>query len=57
MLFVSFLRRNLVSSILLNKVGLKTGVGDDKVVISHKGVFAGKGYLNGTLFVLLLQKP
>jgi len=53
-LFVSSLRRNLVSSILLNKVELKTVVKDDKLVIFHKEVFLGKGYLNGSLFVLNL---
>ena len=53
-LFVPFLYRNLVSGILLNKVGLKTVVGDDKIVISHKGVLVGKEYLNRSLFVLSL---
>ena len=33
---------------------LKTIVRDDKVVISRNGVFVGKGYLNGSLFVLSL---
>jgi len=46
--------KNLVSGILLNKEGLKTIIGDNKVVISHNGAFAGKGYLNGSLFVLNL---
>jgi len=41
-LYVSFLRRNLVSGILLNKARLKAIVGDDNVVISHNGIFAGK---------------
>ena len=54
MLYVSFLHKNLVSDRLLNKAVLKTVVGDDKVVISHNGVFVGKGYLNGRLFVLNL---
>jgi len=48
-LYVPSLRRNLISSILLNKVGLKTIARDDKV-----GVFVGKVYLNGSLFVLNL---
>jgi len=48
------LHRNLISSILFNKVGLETIVGDDKVVISYKRVFVGKGYLNGSLLVLTL---
>jgi len=51
---VSSLHRNLVSNILLNKAGLKIVVGDDKVVISHNGIFVGKRYLNGSLFVLNL---
>ena len=50
-----FLHRNLVSIILLNKAGLKTIIGDDKViVISCNGVFVSKEYLNGSLFVLNL---
>jgi len=52
------LRKNLVFGILLNKAGLKTIVGDNKVVISRNGAFVGKRYLNGSLFVLnLLLKP
>ena len=51
-LYVPSLRRNLVSGILLDKARLKTVVGNDRVVISHNGVFVGKGYLNGILFVL-----
>ena len=54
MLYVPSLRINLVSGILLNKVGLKTIVRDDKVIISHNGVFDGKGCLNGSLFALNL---
>jgi len=53
-LYVSSLRRNLVSGILLNKARPTTVVGDDKVVISRNRVFVGKGYLNGSLFVLNL---
>jgi len=53
-LYVPSLRRNLISSILLNKARLKSIVGDDKVVISNNGVFVGKGYLNKSLFVLNL---
>ena len=33
---------------------MKTVVGDEKVVISHNGIFVAKGYLNGSLFVLNL---
>ena len=53
-LYVPSLRRNLVSGVLFNKVGLKNFVRDDKVVISHNEVFVGKWYLNGSLFVLNL---
>ena len=51
---VSSLCRNLVSGILLNKAGLKTIVGDDKVIICHNGVFVRTGYLNRSFFVLNL---
>ena len=53
-LYVSALHRNLVSGIFLNKARLQNVVEDDKVVISHNGVFVGKRYLNGSLFVLNL---
>jgi len=49
-----YLHRILVSGILLKKARLTTIVRDDKVVISHNGVIVGKGYLNGSLFVLNL---
>jgi len=39
---------------LFNKARLKTVVENDKVIISHNGVFIGKGYLNESLFVLNL---
>uniref|UniRef100_A0A1U7XD95 Uncharacterized protein LOC104232850 n=1 Tax=Nicotiana sylvestris TaxID=4096 RepID=A0A1U7XD95_NICSY len=51
-LYVPSLRRNLVSSALLNKAGLKLIFEYDKVVISRGGDFVGKGYLSGGLFVL-----
>jgi len=53
-LYVAFLRKNLVSGILLNKTGLKTIVGANKVVISHNRAFVGKRYLNISFFVLNL---
>jgi len=53
-LYVPSLCRNLVSGIPLNKAELKTIVGDVKFIISHNGIFVGKGYLNGSLFVLNL---
>ena len=54
MLYVSSHRRNFVSGMLFNKARLKTVVENDKVIISHNGVFIGKGYLNESLFVLNL---
>jgi len=53
-LYVSSLCRNLVFGIFLNKVGLKTVVGDDKVVVCLNGVFIGNGCLNKSLFILNL---
>ena len=53
-LYVPSLRRNFTSGIFLNKAGLITVVGDDKVVISRNEVFVGKRYLNGNLFVFNL---
>jgi len=53
-LYVPSLHRNLVSSILPNKAGLKTVVGDDKIAIFHNRVFPGMGFLNGIFFVLNL---
>ena len=43
---------NLVSSILLDKAGLKSMVRDDNIIISHNGVFVGKECLNRGLFIL-----
>jgi len=54
-LYVPSFHRNLVSGILVKKAGLKIIVGDDKVIISHYGVFVGKVYLNGSLFNLVSE--
>ena len=51
-LYVPSLRRNLVSSGLLNKAGLKIVFEADKVIITKNGDFVGKGYLADGLFVL-----
>ncbi|XP_070057462.1 uncharacterized protein [Nicotiana tomentosiformis] len=51
-LYVPSLHRNLVSGALRNKTGLKLVFESDKVVISRRGDFVGKGYHSGTLFVL-----
>lgn len=44
-LYVPSLRRNLISSSLLNKVGLKIVLEADKVIITKNGNFVWKGYL------------
>ncbi|KAA0042080.1 ty1-copia retrotransposon protein [Cucumis melo var. makuwa] len=51
-LYVSSLRRNLVSGSLLNRTGLKIVLEGDKVVLTKNGDFVGKGYLSNGLFVL-----
>ena len=51
-LYVPSLRRNLVSSSLLNKVGLKLVFEGDKVILAKNGDFVGKGYLSDKLFIL-----
>ena len=51
-LFVPSLRRNLVSSTLLDVAGLKIVQEAGKVVIMRNGDFVGKGYRSGGLLVL-----
>ncbi|CAN1185666.1 Retrovirus-related Pol polyprotein from transposon TNT 1-94, partial [Linum perenne] len=51
-LYVPSLRRNLISAGLLIKAGLKLVLEADKLVITKNGVFVGKGYLSGGLFVI-----
>ncbi|CAN1246025.1 Retrovirus-related Pol polyprotein from transposon TNT 1-94 [Linum grandiflorum] len=51
-LFLPFLRRNLISARLLIKAGLKLVLDVDKLVITKNGVFVGKGYMSGSLFVM-----
>ncbi|KAH6783227.1 hypothetical protein C2S52_008186 [Perilla frutescens var. hirtella] len=51
-LYVSAMRRNLISGALLNKAGLKIVFESDRVVISKNGEFVGKGYLSDGLFIL-----
>ncbi|CAN1221651.1 Retrovirus-related Pol polyprotein from transposon TNT 1-94 [Linum grandiflorum] len=51
-LFVPSLRMNLISAGLLIKVGLKIVLEADKLVITKNGIFVGKGYLSGGLFVV-----
>jgi len=51
-LFVPFLRRNLVSSSLLNIAGFEVNQKAGKLIILRNGVVVGKGYCSGGLFVL-----
>jgi len=51
-LFISFLRRNLVSSTILDITGLKIAQEVGKVIIMQNGDFVGKEYCNGGLLVL-----
>ena len=50
-LFVPSLRRNLVSSSLLDIVGFEVNQKVGKIIILHNGIFVGKGYRSrGSLF-------
>jgi len=51
-LFVHFLRRNLVSNSLLDIAGFEVNQKAGKIIILRDGVFVGKGYRSGGLFVL-----
>ena len=50
--FVPSLHRNLISSCLLNIAGFEVNQKAGKIIILHNGVFVGKGYPSGGLFVL-----
>jgi len=51
-LHVSTIRKNLVSTSLLVKNGFKCVFVSDKVVVSKKEIYVGKGYLTEGLFKL-----
>ena len=51
-LYVPSLRRNLVSGSLLDIAGFEVNQKAGKVVILRNGVFIGKGYRSGGLYVL-----
>jgi len=51
-LYVPSLRRNLVSSSLLDVTGFEVNQKAEKIVILHNWIFVGKGYCSGGLFVL-----
>ena len=50
-------RKNLVSSFLLTKFGLKQVYEADKFILSKGSVFVGKGYASGDLFKLNVITP
>lgn len=50
-MYVSSHRRNLISSALLNKVGVKLVFDATKLVLTRNGEYVGKCYLGGGLFV------
>ena len=51
-LYVPEIRKNLVSSSLLNKHRFRMVFEADKVVVSKSGMFVGKGYVSNGLFKL-----
>ncbi|GJZ85465.1 zinc finger, CCHC-type containing protein, partial [Tanacetum coccineum] len=55
-LYVPKLRKNLVSSHVLNKCGYKQVYESDKYILSKSGVFVGFGYYNNGMFMLNLNK-
>ena len=52
---VSDIRKNLVSSFLLNKAGFKQVFEADQYVLSKKGMFVGKGYACDDMFKLNVE--
>nr|GFA58631.1 zinc finger, CCHC-type [Tanacetum cinerariifolium] len=55
-LYIPKLRKNLVSSPMLNKCGYKQVYESDKYILSKSGVFVGFGYYNNGMFMLNLNK-
>ncbi|KZV54798.1 hypothetical protein F511_04420 [Dorcoceras hygrometricum] len=51
-LYVSDIRKNLVSGSLLNKHGFRIVFESDKVVVSKNGMYVGRGYVSDGLFKL-----
>ncbi|GJV37374.1 zinc finger, CCHC-type containing protein [Tanacetum coccineum] len=54
--YVSGLRKNLMSGPVLNKCGYKQVYESDKYILSRHGVFVGFGYYNNGMFMLNLNK-
>nr|GEV65968.1 zinc finger, CCHC-type [Tanacetum cinerariifolium] len=55
-LYIPKLRKNLVSSLMLNKCGYKQVYESDKYIFSKSCVFVGFGYYNNGMFMLNLDK-
>ena len=49
------MRKNLMSSFLLNKAGFKQIIESDNYVITKKGLFVGKGYACDGMFKLNVE--
>ena len=54
-LYTPSMRKNLMSSFLMNKVVLKQTMKSDQYVISKKKLFVGKGYACGGMFKLNIE--
>ena len=54
-LYTSSMRKNLMSSFLLNKAGFKQTMESDNYVITKKGLFVGKGYACDGMFKLNVE--
>ena len=54
-LYTPSMRKNVMSSYLMNKAGLKQTMKSDQYVISKKGLFVGKGYACDGMFKLNIE--
>ena len=54
-LYTPSMRKNLMSSYLLNKAGFKQTIESDQYVITKKGIFVGKGYACDEMFKLNVE--
>ncbi|XP_030945271.1 uncharacterized protein LOC115969796 [Quercus lobata] len=54
-LYTPSMRKNLMSSFLLNKAGFKQTMESDNYVITKKGLFVGKGYACDGMFKLNIE--
>ena len=55
-LHVPNIRANLVSVVLLGKVGVKVSFESDKIIMTKDNIFVGKGFCNQGLFVLIISE-